>query len=319
MFDYGISFLITKAKFECSEPFEIIPDHCFRRATPNEILEIDRLIDPYVKIPTISSHRKPPFSASSIPPYKIHKTGNGSIQKLEENKWHYWVVEFKKTNASLPDINNACILCDPELDFGPAILYKESKVFGFFHPSIYAIHKLGEIIFNIDNVINISTELLESISTRFHDIKTVGKRYPFISDALTRYRQSRSLVQGSNLKIVGYFSVIELLITHSPRLNESLDSITHQLVNKMILLSKQYQTPICPKTLFGEMSTKKLWKKLYSFRSAIAHGGSTKFSEPEFKSLSGINKVEEFLRENIKQLILLALKEPEFLIDLKKC
>jgi len=308
---YSISFLITKTDLKLQEPYKIDLEHCIRRATKKEVSDIERLIIPYTRLSMDSS--------AYVSPYRLFRQEDRSIQELPESKWHYWVLENKKEHLPPPELINAFLLSNPELDFGPSISYKNSKLFGFSPPNYYDIHKLRGILFNIDDTVSISNDLLEFVSNCYLNIKDIGDRQPFITDAITRYRQSRSLVQGANLKIVGYFSVIELLITHSPRLNESLDSITHQLVSKIILLSKQYNNPVCPEDYFGSITTKKLWKKLYSFRSAIAHGGNAKFSEREFESLAGMKNVEEFLRENIKQLILLALIKPDFLIDLKEC
>ncbi len=122
----------------------------------------------------------------------------------------------------------------------------------------------------------------------------------------------------SELLTIGYFSIIEALITHAPRLDESLDSISHQLKNKLILLRKRFERKIEYSSYFLDTKEKTIWALLYSYRSHIAHGGIPDFTK-KFQVLKSKEVVLDFLRENIKCLILCSLREPELMSDLKNC
>ena len=59
-------------------------------------------------------------------------------------------------------------------------------------------------------------------------------------------------------------------------------------------------------------------KKLYGYRSALAHGTPADF-KTKFQILKDPATVLNFLKEATKLTLLFAMKEPEFLADLKKC
>ena len=61
--------------------------------------------------------------------------------------------------------------------------------------------------------------------------------------------------------------------------------------------------------------------KMYKveLRSKIVHDGSENIEkDTNLKILTNLVSVTDFLKETVKLLILLALKEPEFITDLKK-
>jgi hypothetical protein len=130
--------------------------------------------------------------------------------------------------------------------------------------------------------------------------------------AVQNFSSLRDISNGSDLVIVGLFAIIESLITHAPRSSESLDSINHQITNKIILLRKRFSRDVLPKAYFMDATEDKIWKKLYSYRSAVAHGTPVNF-DGDHQILKDRITVIKFLQDNIKELIILGLKEPEFL------
>ncbi len=67
-----------------------------------------------------------------------------------------------------------------------------------------------------------------------------------------------------------------------------------------------------------DASEQKIWQKLYSYRSCLAHGKIPNFNK-EFQILVDNRSILTFLKENIKELFKIALNDPEFVTDLKKC
>jgi hypothetical protein len=98
------------------------------------------------------------------------------------------------------------------------------------------------------------------------------------------------------------------LITHAPRLTETLDSINHQITSKIILLRKRYARMVLPSSYFLQASEESIWKKLYSYRSSVAHGSTVSF-DGELQVLKGHDAVVAFLRDNVRELIALSLSE----------
>ena len=181
---------------------------------------------------------------------------------------------------------------------------------------------LSSFFRSIDNrqngVTRISTEDLKQLSENYAALKAVETQHPRIHRAVHRFHYLKALPRQSSMLIVGYFSIIEALIAHKPRLQESLDSINHQLQSKLILLSKRFQRRLDYTAHFGKLGEDKIWKRLYAYRSAIAHDPLVEV-DSEFKELGNQANIRSFLNEVVKLLLLFGLKDPEFLADLKNC
>jgi hypothetical protein len=187
--------------------------------------------------------------------------------------------------------------------------WNTSRISSFFDPqNFHHIHPAKQI----------KDSEIREITENHALIKSTEKCYPMIRKALNNFSQLKSLPRQSQLVTLGYFSIIEALVTHKPRLNESLDSLNHQVSTKMVLLSKRFQRHLDYDFHFGQIEKEKVWKQLYGYRSALAHGIHADF-DSEFKNLKDLKNVLGFLKETVKLTLLLALKEPEFLADLKKC
>jgi hypothetical protein len=114
---------------------------------------------------------------------------------------------------------------------------------------------------------------------------------------------------------LGVFAVIESLLTHDPQ--GSHDSLTHQIKGKMALLEKRFHNPL-DYSCFASAKSETIWGKLYSYRSAIAHGDT-----PDFKGTLSVLKDQmtavSFLDSAAKALLRHALEEPELILDLRPC
>jgi len=145
--------------------------------------------------------------------------------------------------------------------------------------------------------------------------------FSFITQALDNYTKLQELGRlplNQNLKILGYFSIVEMLVTHKPKLKESIDSISHQIATKYNLLLKKFERKVDFSEYFEAANSDKIWKKLYAYRSDVAHGNIASFSG-EYTILKSPDVVNAFLNEIIKNTILLALDDPQFIFDLKQC
>jgi hypothetical protein len=128
------------------------------------------------------------------------------------------------------------------------------------------------------------------------------------------------------LKILGYFAVLESLLSHAPKSNESADSITRQLKRNLLLLDNRLRlhgsdfgfdsfTSSKPETVIG---------KLYSIRSSIAHGNDPKdvvcwFSENagSRNGVTWMNHISLYLFTIVQKTLQCALREPQLITDLK--
>ncbi len=92
----------------------------------------------------------------------------------------------------------------------------------------------------------------------------------------------------------------------------------------MKLLRKRFSKPLelDPLAFFGIAKTQDepyAWGILYSYRSKIAHGSSVDFNDSKIKQLKDKPSICKFLRETVAQLLILGLKDEEFISDLRDC
>jgi hypothetical protein len=264
---------------------------------------------------------KPEYEREWIPDLVKPNGEKGEYRILD--KWRYWIISIPEISLDTLTIDLAVELLKNDLDLGFTQSYDEnyedtrisrfhwntSRISSFFDPqNFHEIHPAKQI----------KDSEIKEITENHALIKSTEKSYPILNKAQQNFSQLKSLHRQSQLVTLGYFSIIEALITHKPRLNESLDSLIHQVSTKMVLLSKKFQRRLDYDSHFGQLEKDKVWKLLYGYRSALAHGKHADFKS-EFKSLKDISNVLSFLKESVKLTLLLAMKDPDFLTDLKKC
>lgn len=136
---------------------------------------------------------------------------------------------------------------------------------------------------------------------------------------LDMFFSASNLPIDSELLTLSLFSIIESLITHKPRSAETLDSITHQIKNKIKLLSKRFDYSVKHEDYFGNIEFIKLLEKLYALRSAIAHGQKYCFSKNGYLVLKNIENVNKFLDEIVREIIKLSINDAQLIEDIKEC
>lgn len=121
---------------------------------------------------------------------------------------------------------------------------------------------------------------------------------------------------GRDLQVLGLFAIIEMLLTHNPNDREIGDSLSHQISTKVPLLSARFQTPLDYSTFGTDARPSTIWKKLYEYRSKIAHGDVADFSG-RLSLLVNQQTAITFLELAARQIVRHALNEPELVDALK--
>jgi hypothetical protein len=154
---------------------------------------------------------------------------------------------------------------------------------------------------------------IEEIAFNYTLIKNI--RHVHIDRAFKKFSDLKSLPRNSELVVIALFSIIESLIAHCPKSTEVGDSLGHQIKTKMPLLSKRFQRTLDYHRYFGDTPEASIWAKLYGYRSKLVHGEDSRIDG----SLKNQQTVVDFLNESVKLLLLLSLREPILLMDLKEC
>jgi hypothetical protein len=151
--------------------------------------------------------------------------------------------------------------------------------------------------------------------------------FPEISSMLALFRELDSVPETSRLKLLGYFSILEGLLTHNPKPGDLVDSIRKQLSRNLLLLS--HRTDSTHPYLLESFENSKGWDqvsaRLYSVRSAIAHG-SLSGSDGAWLDERRPHAYAEyppgawlyrFMRLLTKNVLISAMREPQLIQDLK--
>ncbi|MEQ8531543.1 MAG: HEPN domain-containing protein [Imperialibacter sp.] len=156
-----------------------------------------------------------------------------------------------------------------------------------------------------------------------------GKKFPEIDGAIKMFIDQDTIQDTSPLKHLGYFSIIESLLSHKPAPSDSADSITRQLKRNLLLLENRMSEPYnLMLNQFNGCKADKVITQLYDYRSRVAH------AEPVEVTLKWLfdNRPEHvenvefatprtwigwYLRKLTQRVLVHALKEPRLVMDLK--
>lgn len=311
-------FVLNNIDVHGELPVEVAPGHYFKKANNQQIGHFKKWIILYLQPVWISL----PYEIE-IKKVPSDKPGSFTYQQsdLPENMHRYWVIEFEGTNSEIHDIDSAASLLRHDFELGFIFISKnKSRPWGggtIQHgPSLFNFFNTSG--FNRQPAVSITNMELHEIRENYELIKKISPEYPHISRALRKLWTLRSLPRPSELVIIGLFSIIESLVTHPPKLTESADSITHQIKTKIPLLRKRFQRELNYDQYFNPASEETFWSRLYRYRSCIVHGEEPNFQN-DLQILKGRDNILEFLKETVKLLLLLSLKEPVLVTDLKKC
>ncbi len=140
-----------------------------------------------------------------------------------------------------------------------------------------------------------------------------------ISNAIRDYENLSLIPYASPLKILGYVSILERLVTDDSKNN--VVSISQQFSNKLVLINNRLGEH---QLEFGQWfnpstSDQTILLKIYNLRSKIAHGSDTDFEDNKIKELKSKEHVHQFLNSLVKRAIFFSVCEPSLMNDLKAC
>jgi len=298
--------ILNSVEIRADLPIEIIPRHFLQKADPEQVQLIREQLcrmdsDGGWRIAFETAHVDKGAGATSRTP-------------LPTENWRYWVIAFEGS-SEMHDLELAAALLRNELDFGLTWIVP-LKGWGKFLGRVYGFQHLGNVIRMPP--VEMGNAEVEELGVNYRLVKRVQETFPPIYQSLRRFHDLKALQNDSTFLVIGYISVIESLITHAPELTEPMDSLTHQIKTKMNLLSKRVQRSLDYQSLFGITDGDKVWRTLYEYRSKLAHGDVPDF-KCKLKLLGSPENALRFLKEAAKLVILYAMNEPEFVIDLKRC
>lgn len=311
----GITFLYSNVYFDEAElPFELSETMTLRTATESEVEQLNTHLN---KTYGATSRWVVPFDHE---PVEVEENGTKKTIYSPSEKRRWWVVAFNGYNPQIIELAKISSLTSPKLHFGATFIYSEPDQKGKLQGVLYGNHSQIELLANESRkkYEEVHNEELHKLKRYYSLLANDEAKYEKAEFVLDLYSSSSNLWIDAGLLTLSLFSIIESIITHKPRLTETLDSITHQIKNKLNLLSKRFDHSVSHAEYFGTIGYPKLWGKLYELRSDIAHGQKYEF-ERSYEVLKSLENVNKFLDKVAKELIKLSIEESELIADLREC
>lgn len=296
-------------------PFLLAPGVQFDRATSDEIGRIKPLL---LEVVGKNSMLGPFAFYESEGNFRDDGSGNWDTTPLPERDWRYYVVRSPDNGFVNHDLHLICSISEAWLDL--STLYFHGLGHGWSPYSIVGLYSHRGFLVTETVTPEHLREISELYELKLENSSVDGhpEPYPELNRALQMLSALDHIPPSSGFHVVGLFAIIEMLITHNPKLEDRGDSITHQMKSKIPLLSKRFDRQLPYRDFFGEASPEKVWNSLYSYRSAVAHGGQPDFARTH-QLLKDDNHAIKFLRITTQSLIRHAMREPELYRDLKQC
>lgn len=312
----GWSLILNSIEVIHALPYEISPGIRLARASNEQVQKIKRRLESllgdghfgWANFYECVFDKSPENPNTMIP------------RALAPDQWRYYIIETDdngKMNIDLQHASNASLM---PLDIC-SVQFMNHGGFGWRTGSLH-YHFFSK---TYEPPIGIGTDELADLTNSYNQyIKITGgtggkTEFPEILRA-QELLDSLSLIPAySDFHILGLFAIIEMLITHNPKLEDRGDSITHQMQSKIPLLSKRFAHKPKPGEFFGNASEKKIWSALYKCRSAIAHGGVADFGSGELRLLKDARTAKAFLLDVVRKMIRHSFVEPVLFRDLREC
>jgi hypothetical protein len=296
-------------------PLQITPKHLLRRATIEEMKHIEQLVLTTVgHLSILSAHLwtcRWPLTPSTR-----------QVEKLPPNEWRYFVVAFQEQDqTTIDNLKVALDLAPLELEAGLTVLNgstKDPKAGRSEIPVGRLFHLLPVMTSSPTFFIDVSASDVKGISDLYSQLASQYPRAGIdIRGFVKQIDALKKLPHDSPLRFLGYFSILESLLTHAPKSTDPYDSITRQVKKKIALLDHRWR-PHLDYGPFGDATSDAVWTKMYDYRSSVAHGGVADFRN-KLRTLGSEVNAFRLIRETTKSVIRYALVDPQLLIDLREC
>lgn len=290
-----------------------------RRATLDETSDISRCIDQRFGFPNSMTSKMAWQRPQALIDIKLYPTSDAPERPIispqlifkvfpDPSELNFFVIDGLKADA-VQSLHQAFDLSPVELDVA---LSRTPTSIAWHRLGVFDHHNESDRLSELGNSeISETTEIFEQLAR--HDNQVVD-----LKPAIAELGQLKTFPAHSNLRILGYFAVIESLLTHKPDGKDPTDSLTRQMKTKLTLIGNRWNKMLKLEN-FGEKEPKKIWEAMYEYRSCIAHGNPIAFNEKKLKPLIDQQHVFKLVRSAAKAAIRFYLEDLQLAMDLKSC
>jgi hypothetical protein len=309
------AFVLNVSRLVGGGSLEIIPGRTLRRANDEEIEFTKQIITSL-----FANHSDGRLWETRGP-----KSGQSKFVKLPKRQWRYFVIEFSGGNQEIELLEKALSIAPCRLDVGfilsvaslrgrklPVCLYSPPRLF----QSLSAMSSEAGSVSGITKAVTKSDA--EQVRKIYLELAKHDNRILDLDKVFKLVFELMDLPRFSPLQVLGYFAVLESILTHAPNPEDRYDSLTRQIKQKLALLNKRWKHPL-DYSAFSGLSHDKIWSKMYAYRSAIAHGSTPNFVAAELSALRKAENANILISEAVRKTICQALEESQLLADLQNC
>ena len=312
--EHYIAYVANQIQLPDGLSIQLAPEATLRRATAEEIDQADSRLAKAAKATSIQigSYRHQ---------YHCNQTGPSSQfvpTPLPQEHWRYHVLDFKGDGLGFRRLQLTLVITEPPIYFAFTTVKGLTTQLDAVYPvQTHVLERAEHLWWNDPNGQSVDPEQIR-LTFQAHSglLDESSQEFMFAAEAAEKYFDLQRLPPSSDMYFLGLFSVIESLIAHKPRLTENLDSINHQLVNKLTLLDECFiDKPIQTTHFFSGIAHAQVWKKLYGFRSQLAHTSSS--LPQDLGALQSKEVIFRFINAKTTELIRFAIAQPQLLRHLR--
>lgn len=311
-----VAYVANQLVLTDSTPLQISETAVLRAATAEEISASENYLQ------KVSSATSVPYRDYKQQwTLKEDKNGTTTLRSspLPIDQWRHLVLEYRGEGQAFSFLRKMLAIADPPLFFSYYTLTSESGegYDGFCAINMSILERVERAWWENPNGTEVNASQIRDLEGSIGQVKA-SPEYSFVIQAIESYYDLQLLPPDSPMYLLGLFSIVESLITHRPRSAETLDSVTHQICNKIVFIDDcLLEKPHVAAPFFGSIDRVKLWKKLYSYRSQIAHTASSSLAE--HGDLISRDNILKYLDPKAREIIRLAITRPQVIHRLKAC
>ena len=304
------AFVINVSSLVDATSFSLAPGHELRRAKSEEASKIREILE----------YQTPgPNDEVKVAPWEHKRTGD-VVEHLPEAEWRYHVIGFRGSNFTVEDLRHVLDLAPLELKIGFVVMYHVGPGESLHEARTLHPGRLFQLLEDADRARLAFLDVKASDVEEIKGIHTQFQQHDPHGDVKLLARQLHdveTLPSSSPLRFLGYFAILESLLTHPPKPSDPYDSITRQVKKKIALLDHRFLHHI-DYSPFSCTNAETVWGKMYAYRSLLAHGGTPSF-DGELNILGNHDNALKLVKQTVKATIRQSLSEPQLLVDLRDC
>lgn len=302
------AFVMNVSSLAGATSYALAPGCEIRRAKPDEIAIIKD---------TLKTIGPAPHSMNELRWETRLQPLGGLVERLPESEWRYFVIALEESDNTIGELQRAFDLAHLELELGFTVLKLAGRHAGVTWNPPRLFHVLQNAQLGGPFFMDVSADEIQEVKVIHAQLQDYNHDLVDVRGLASQFGELKALPHHSPLRFLGYFAILESMLTHTPNPSDPYDSITRQVKKKLALLNRRFQRAI-DYSPFGSATADTVWSRMYKYRSLVAHGGTPQFTG-DLAVLGSPKTALALLKETVKAVLRQALSEPRLLADLKDC